>query len=95
MITFLVDQSLFNLFGCCSFKGVFIGIALLLFTSDQSDCDRRGDAGDGVGKIVEPTELFISEFAELMDDVELLRETEEKMVPFKKSRNKKQMIYTV
>lgn len=67
-------HSLFNLLGCCSFKGVFIDTKLL-FTSGHSGGDLNGEAGEGVGKIAGLTDPLISEAAEFTDDVELLRET--------------------
>lgn len=72
--TFLLFHSLFNLLGCCSFKGVLI-CTILLFTSGHSGGDLNGEAGEGVGMIAGLTEPLMSEAAEFIDDVELLLET--------------------
>lgn len=70
----MLVHSLFNLLGCCSFNGVFIWTKLLL-TSGQSGGDLKGDAGEGVGNTAGLIDPLMSEAAELMEDVELLRET--------------------
>lgn len=72
LITFLL-QSRFNLFGCCSFKGVFAWDTLVLMSGQSGE--RNGDAGEGVGKIDGLAGPLISEADEFIDEVELLLET--------------------